>query len=234
MLVRREAPWDGWHSVPSLDVTEHVCKWFYWILQSIIQSVLIECPLWTRSYLLSVLGIQAVKFKKCLSWFSTETMKTFYSLTYIYLSDVEAETPILWPPDVKSWLIWKDSDAGKDSGQEEKGTTEDELVGWHHRLDGHGFGWTPGVGDGQGGLVCWGSWGHKSDTTEWLNWLTDWKLAFDGTRIENDDLCWEVQGTWSKGKVRDILEKAMAPHSSTLAWKIHGWRSLVGCSPWDR
>ena len=113
MLVRREAPWDGWHSVPSLDVTEHVCKWFYWILQSIIQSVLIECPLWTRSYLLSVLGIQAVKFKKCLSWFSTETMKTFYSLTYIYLSDVEAETPILWPPDVKSWLIWKDSDAGK-------------------------------------------------------------------------------------------------------------------------
>ena len=121
MLVRREAPWDGWHSVPSLDVTEHVCKWFYWVLQSIIQSVLIECPLWTRSYLLSVLGIQAVNFKKCLSWFSTETMKTFYSLTYIYLSDVEAETPILWPPDAKSWLIWKDSDAAKDWRQEEKG-----------------------------------------------------------------------------------------------------------------
>ena len=87
--------------------------------------------------------------------------------------DFEAETPILWPPDAKSWLIWKDPDAGKDWGQEEKGTTEDEMVGWHHRLNGHGFGWTPGVGDGQGGLACCGSWGHKeSDTTEQLNWLT--------------------------------------------------------------
>ena len=70
-----------------------------------------------------------------------------------------------------SWLLGKDPDAGKDWGQEEKGTTEDEMVGWHHRLNGHGFGWTPGVGDGQGGLVCCGSWGRKeSDTTERLNW----------------------------------------------------------------
>ena len=80
-------------------------------------------------------------------------------------ADVEAETPIFWPPDAKSWLIGKDPNAGKDWGQEEKGTKEDEMVGWHHRLDGHGFGWTPGVGDGQG------SWGRKeSDTTERLNW----------------------------------------------------------------
>ena len=86
-------------------------------------------------------------------------------------TDVEAETPILWPPDVKSWLIWKDPDAGKDWWQEEKGMTEDEMVGWHHWLDGHVFGWTPRVGDGQGGLACCGSWGHKeSDTTERLNW----------------------------------------------------------------
>ena len=86
-------------------------------------------------------------------------------------TDVKAETPILWPPDAKSWLIWKDTDAGKDWDQEEKGMTEDEMFGWHHRLDGHGFGWTPGVGDGQGGLACCGSWGHKeSDMTEWLNW----------------------------------------------------------------
>ena len=86
-------------------------------------------------------------------------------------TDVEAETAILWPLDAKSWLIWKDPDAGKDWGQEEKGTTEDEMVGWHHRLNGHGFGWTPRVGDVQGGLACCGSWGHKeSDTTEWLNW----------------------------------------------------------------
>ena len=75
------------------------------------------------------------------------------------------------PPHVKSWLIGKDSDAGRDWGQEEKGTTEDDMVGCHHRLDGHVFGWTPGVGDGQGGLACCDSWGCKeSDTTELLNW----------------------------------------------------------------
>ena len=92
------------------------------------------------------------------------------SWVFIGRTDVEAETPIPWPPHAKSWLIGKDPDAGKDWGQEEKGTTEDEMVGWHHRLDGHGFGWTPGVGDGQGGLVCCDSWGHKeSDTTEGLH-----------------------------------------------------------------
>ena len=78
---------------------------------------------------------------------------------------------ILWPPHAKSWLIWKDPDAGKDWGQEKKGMTEDEVFEWHHWLDGHGFGWPLGVGDGQGGLACCGSWGHKeSDTTKWLNW----------------------------------------------------------------
>ena len=83
----------------------------------------------------------------------------------------KAETPILWPPDAKSWLIGKDLDAGKDWGQEEKGTIEDEMAGWHHQLNGHGFGWTPGVGDGQGGQACCGSRGRKeSDTTERLNW----------------------------------------------------------------
>ena len=71
----------------------------------------------------------------------------------------------------KSWLIGKDSDAGRDWGQEEKGTTEDEMAGWHHWLDAPEFGWTPGVGDGQGGLVCCNSWGRKeSDMTERLNW----------------------------------------------------------------
>ena len=93
------------------------------------------------------------------------------SWVFIGRADVEAETAVLWPPDVKSWLIWKDPDPGKDWRWEEKGTTEDEMVGWHHWLNGHGFGWTPGVGDGQGGLACCGSWGWKeSDTTEWLNW----------------------------------------------------------------
>ena len=97
------------------------------------------------------------------------------SRVFIARTDAEAETPILWPPDVKSWLIWKDSDAGKDWGQEEKGTTEDEMVGWHHRLNGHGFGWTPGVGDGQGGLACCSSWVTKNrrDWATELNWTED-------------------------------------------------------------
>ena len=86
-------------------------------------------------------------------------------------TDAKAETPILWPPHVKSWLIGKDCDAGRDWGQEEKGATKDEMVGWHHWLDGCEFGWTPGVGDGQGGLACCNSWGRKeSDMTELLNW----------------------------------------------------------------
>ena len=96
------------------------------------------------------------------------------SFVFIGRTDAEAETPIFWLPHKKSWLIGKDSDAGRDWGQEEKGTTEDEMAGWHHRLNGHEFEWTPGVGDGQGGLACCYSWGHKeSNMTEQLNW-TDW------------------------------------------------------------
>ena len=86
-------------------------------------------------------------------------------------NDAEAETLVLWPSHVKSWLIGEDSDAGRDWGQEEKGTTEDEMAGWHHWLDGCKSECTLGVGDGQGGLACCDSWGRKeSDTTEWLNW----------------------------------------------------------------
>ena len=97
------------------------------------------------------------------------------SWVFIGRTDVEAETPIHWPPDAKSWLIGKDPDAGRDWGQEEKGPTEDEMVGWYHGLNGHRFGWTPVVGDAQGGLACCSSWGHKeSDITEWLNWKLNW------------------------------------------------------------
>ena len=86
---------------------------------------------------------------------------------FIGRTDIEAETPILWPPDAKSWL----PDAGKDWGQEEKGSMEDEMVGWHHWFNGHEFGWTPGTGDGQEGPAGWGSWRHKaSDTTDQLTW----------------------------------------------------------------
>ena len=80
---------------------------------------------------------------------------------WIFIRRTDAEATILWPPDTKSQLIGKDPYAEENWGQEEKGTTEDEMVGWHHRLNGHGFVWTPGAGDGQGGLACCGSWVHK-------------------------------------------------------------------------
>ena len=89
---------------------------------------------------------------------------------FIGKTDAEAEAPVLWPPDAKSWLIGKDPDSGKGWGQEEKGATEDEIVGWHHQLDGHEFERALGVGDGQGSLACCSPWSHKElDTTEWLN-----------------------------------------------------------------
>ena len=92
---------------------------------------------------------------------------------FIGKTDVEAETPILWSPDAKNWLIGTDPDAWKDWRQEEKGMTEDEMVGWHHRLDVHGFEQALGIGDGQGSLASCSPWAHKgSDTTEWLNITT--------------------------------------------------------------
>ena len=109
-------------------------------------------------------------------------------------TDAEDETPILWPLDVKSWLIGKDSDAGRDWEQEEKGTTEDEMVGWHHWLDGRESEWTPGVGDGQGGLACCDSWGRKElDTTERLNWTElNWMVK---EKVSNKDLSWKYVST---------------------------------------
>ena len=98
------------------------------------------------------------------------------SSVFIGKTDAKAETPILWPPHADSWLIVKDPDAGRDWGQEEKGTTEDEMSRWHHRLDGHEFGWTPGVGDGQGGLVWCDSWSRRVEHN-WVTELTDWTLC---------------------------------------------------------
>ena len=106
--------------------------------------------------------IQPVHFEGDQSW------------VFIGRNDAKAETPVLWPPHVKSWLIGKDSDAGSDWGQEGKGTTEDEMAGWHHWLDGCESEWTPGVGDGQGGLVCCDSWVAKSRTR-----LRDWTELTD-------------------------------------------------------
>ena len=125
----------------------------YWCFWTVVLEKTLESPLDCKE-------IQPVHPKGDQSW------------VFVGRTDAEVETPILWPPDVKSWLIGKDPDAGRDWGQEEKEMTEDEIVGWHHRLNGHGSEWTPGVGDGQGGLACCDSWGRKeSDMTERLNWI---------------------------------------------------------------
>ena len=127
-------------------------NWWFWTM--VLEKTL-ESPLDCKE-------IQPVHPKGDQSW------------VFIGRTDVEAETSIFWPPNVKSWIVWEDPDAEKDWGQEEKGRTEDEMVRWHHWLKEHGFGWTPVVGDGQGGLVWCGSWGRKeSDLTERLNWLTE-------------------------------------------------------------
>ena len=99
-------------------------------------------------------------------------------------NDAKAETPVLWPPHVKSWVTGKDSDAGRDWGQEEKGTTEDEMAGWHHRPDGREFEWTPGVGDGQGGLEYCNSWGRRV-RHNWATELNSTELYYLFHKIEN-------------------------------------------------
>ena len=109
------------------------------------------------------------------------------SWIFMRRTDAEAETPILWPPDVKSWLIWKDPDAGKDWRQEEKGTTEDEMAGWHHGLAGLEFEQALGAGDSQGGLVCCSLWGHQeSDTTERLNWTENIDIGPLQQRVQKE------------------------------------------------
>ena len=109
------------------------------------------------------------------------------SWIFIWRTNTEAETPILWPPDAESWLIWKDPDAGKDWGQEEKETTENEMVRWHHQCNGHEFVRTPGVGDGQGSLACCGSWVHtavrlaksRTQLSDWTEVIGERDLNFN-------------------------------------------------------
>ena len=153
----------------------HVCVWELdhkeswalknWCFWAMVLKKTLENPLDSKE-------IKPVNTKRNQSWL------------FFGRSDAETEVPILWPPDAKNWLIWKDPDAGKDWRQEEKGTTEDEMVGWHHQLDGHEFEQALGVGDGQGSLVCCSPWGLKeSDTTEQLNWIESWNLKFISNNI---------------------------------------------------
>ena len=131
-------------------------NWCFW---TVVLGKTLESPLDCKD-------IQPVHSKGDRSWI------------FIGRTDAEAETPIVWPPHAKNWLIRKDSDAGRDSGQEEKGMTEDEMTGWHHWLDGHESEWTPGVGDGQGGLACCDSWGRRvgHDWVTELNWT--WEFLY--------------------------------------------------------
>ena len=143
------------------------------------------------------------------------------SLIFTGGTDVEAEAPIYWSPDAKSQLIGKDSDAGKDWGQEEKGMTEDEMVGWHHWLDGHELEQAPGVGDGQGSLACYNPWGCKElDMTEWLNelnWTWVWASLVTQT-VKNPPAVWE---TWVQSLGwEDPMEEGMAARSSILVWRV--------------
>ena len=103
------------------------------------------------------------------------------SWLFIGRTDAEAEAPILWPPDEKNWLFRKDPDAGKYWRQEEKGTTENEMAGWHHQLDGHEFEQALEVGDRQGSLAGYSPWGHKESDMTWVTKLTDWLLGISVT-----------------------------------------------------
>ena len=132
------------------------------------------------------------------------------SWVFIGRADVEAEAPILWPPDVKSWLIWKVPDAGK-SWRQEKGMTEDEIVGWHHQLNGHEFEQALGVGDGQGSLVCCSAWGCKDlDTTEWLNWT-------------------EALEKSSESESHSVVSDSLQPHGLYFPWNFPDQNTGVGC-----
>ena len=140
--------------------------WFFYIVWTVVLEKTLESPLDCKE-------IKLVNPKGNQSW--------------IFIGRTDAKTLILWPPDAKGWLIRKDPDAGTDSRQEEKGKTEDKMVGWHHWLNGHEFKKAPGVSDEQGNLVCCSLWGHKeSDMTEWLNWLILFTFCYS----------WPVEVDW--------------------------------------
>ena len=144
-------------------------------------------------------------------------------------NDAKAETPVVWPPHVKSWLIGKDSDAGRDWGQEQKGMTDDEMVGWHHWLDGRESEWTPGDGDGQGGLACCSSWGRKeSGTTEWLkepSW-TELQLSLENWGPRDGTHCPTARRKFVV--LPHQLFRTNIPESLCPLWGLYWWNL---CSP---
>ena len=192
-------------------------NWCFW---TVVLKKTLESPLECKE-------IQPVHPKGDQSW------------VFIGRTEAEAETPILWPPHAKSWLLGKYSDAGRDWRQEEKGMTQDEMAGWHHWLDGHEFEWTPGDGDGQRGLVCCHSWGCKeSDTTQRLNW----------TELNWTHLLWFLGGISGKepasqcrlnirdmGSIPGLGRSPGGGYGNPLQYSclenpMDRWR-LAGCSP---
>ena len=149
----------------------------------------------------------------------------------------KAETPVFWPPHAKSWLTEKDSDAGRDWGQEEKGTTEDEMAGWRHWLDGHVSEWILGVGDGQGGLACFDSWGHKElDMTERLNWTElNWALVSEEpVRLQSMGSL-KVPHNWATSLSLFTFmhwRRKWQPTPVFLPGESQGRGNLVGCRLW--
>ena len=177
-------------------------NWCFW---TVVLEKTLESPLGCKE-------IQPVHPKGDQSW------------VFIGRTDVEAEAPVIWPPHAKSWLAGKHPDAGKDWGQEEKGMTEDEMVGWHHWLDEHEFDQAPGVADGQGSLVCFSPWGCKeSYMTELLtelNWMNKKEINKQTKRIY-----WAVISTvnkinsalgyyirWSVQFSHSVMSNSLRPH----------------------
>ena len=151
-------------------------------------------------------------------------LKGDQSWVLIGRTDAEAETQILWPPRAKSWLIRKDPDAGRDWGQEEKETMEDEMTGWPHRLDAHEFGWTPGVGDGWRGLACCDSWVAKSRT-----WLSDW------TELKNTWNRKVSENMWSDGRHSPGLPAHWGPSlPAPISFILKNWQVIQSDPPHHR
>ena len=158
------------------------------------------------------------------------------SWIFIGRTGAEAETPIFWPPDAKNWLLGKDPDDGKDWKQEEKRMTEDEMVWWYHWVDGHEFEQAPGVGDGQGSLVCCSPWGYQqSDMTEWLNWQKDGKA--DWTLVDKQTVKWKImRESWVIAVLPEQSRVSQYPVSDKLSSikirvkAVHV--PLLGLTPW--
>jgi len=163
-----------------------------------------------------------------------------HSWIFIGSTDAEAETPILWPPYVKNWLTGKDPDAGKDWEQEEEGMTEDEMVRWHHQLNGHEFEQVLGVGDGQRSLACCSPWGHKeSDMTELLNWtdtlFAQWLYWFQRNRTcsghnlggegKTEIYCFTTKSNDPELDNNNFVVKCRVETITVNPWTMHGLRA---------